>query len=68
MTCLETVKWPDGFGKGGLWSQGLGEGTWAEGGVYLMSQAVPVTHAAFAEERVFVLCCRAGNVRCVFID
>lgn len=68
MTYLKTVKCPDGFGKDGLWSEGLGEGTWAEGGVYIMSQAIPMTNAAFAEEHMFVLCCRAGNVRCMFID
>lgn len=68
MTCLKTVKCPAGFGKAGLWSQGLGEGTRAEVGVCIMSQAIPMTNAAFAEERVFVLYCQAGNVRCKLID
>lgn len=64
----KTAKCPGGFGKDGLWSKALGEGMWAEAGVYITNQAIPMTNAVFAEERMLVLCCQAGNVRCMFID
>lgn len=63
------MRWGDFlWGGHGLWSQALDKGTWAAWGRYIMSLVIPVTNAGSAEEPVLVLCCRAGNVRWMFID